>query len=282
MTRHAKRATRSVHWFAARVGESREAIATWATGATVATAALVAVGACCASAAEPASVPPAVAALVPMGWTVLAHATGDLNGDALADSVLLITPNATEPTELTVPTPGPRFDTRPRRMLTFLRDGPSYRLVSTADQLVPAANESESPCAEDPFEEVAIKAGVARVSLSYWTSCGSWGTSAYGYSFKFERSTKRMRLFEVYRHSGSRTHGEAMEGWFDVVAGSARVVATYQVPEERRVTRRYRVGPVAAIYAEQVIAGCDGDAERQHWCTWPGQSRARRVSPSDR
>lgn len=75
MSRLDRQSHQGVDLFSVQKQDDPEAIATWGTGATVATAALGAVGPWCASAAEPVTVPPAVAALVPTGWTVLAHAT---------------------------------------------------------------------------------------------------------------------------------------------------------------------------------------------------------------
>jgi hypothetical protein len=147
---------------------------------------------------------------VPKGWKTLQQVKGDLNGDMLDDVVMVM-----EETNLSNiiknDSLGPELlNINPRTLLVLFAQNQGYRKIATSDVLIPTANDTGSTCAIDPLEANAleIKKQTLRVGLSFFMSCGSWGTTRSQYIYRFDG--KGMQLIgeeqmELQRNTGEST-----------------------------------------------------------------------------
>jgi hypothetical protein len=118
----------------------------------------------------------------PKGWTVTAKVEGDLNGDKLADCVLIVQGtdkrflNKNEGLGTDV------FDTNPRVLVIAFRrsDGTGFSLAEQNNHFIVA---SDSPTMTEPFQEAAINKGVLTFGFEEFYSAGSWGMSNRKYTF---------------------------------------------------------------------------------------------------
>lgn len=157
--------------------------------------------------ASPGEAAPAARPPIPAGWKVEASATGDLTGDGVGDTAVVI--RQTNPRRV-VRNEGlgtPELDTNPRQLLIFEKTASGFRQVAAATNLIPPAGTQDSPCLEDPLADGGIS--IARQTLSvrfnYWLSCGSWGTAINTY--KFRRLSGRFRLIGFDRTEFMRNSG---------------------------------------------------------------------------
>lgn len=123
---------------------------------------------------------------VPFGWKLYDKAQGDLNGDGLEDSVLVIQRN--EPS-LVIENPdslgAESYDANPRSLLFILSDpeGP-MRLVGRDDTIIP---DWDSPNLDNPLDSIDIGGG-GKVTLwiRYWSSAGAWEMSNRLFHFRWD------------------------------------------------------------------------------------------------
>lgn len=123
---------------------------------------------------------------VPFGWKLYDKIQGDLNGDGLEDSVLVIQRN--EPS-LVIENPDglgvESYDANPRTLLFILADpqGP-MRLVGRDDTIIP---DWDSPNLDNPLDSIDIGGG-GKVTLwiRFWSSAGAWQMSNRQFHFRWD------------------------------------------------------------------------------------------------
>jgi len=121
--------------------------------------------------------------LVPKGWTVEIESRGDLNGDRIPDLMLVL--HMTDPGHV-LKNDGfgaSEIDTNPRMLVVAFADKATkeYSLALANHTLIPRHT---NPVMDDPLEGAAIVKGTVQVSLTFWTSAGSWFTSQTKYTFR--------------------------------------------------------------------------------------------------
>ena len=141
---------------------------------------------------------------VPAGWKLYDKAEGDLNGDGVSDSVLVI--QATDP-ELVIDNPDgfgvPRYDANQRILLFVISDPEGYLKLAGRDDLV--IPDRSSPTIDDPYSDVEIKDGKATLYLNFWASMGSYGTSWHQFHFRWDGAQMAVIGYDggtVHRASG--------------------------------------------------------------------------------
>lgn len=161
---------------------------------------LLAAGA--ASSAAPAGPP------IPAGWKVDETAIGDLTGDGINDTAVVI--RNTDP-KLIVMNEGmgePQLDANPRRLLVFKRTAQGFVRIASNDRMIPPAGDEANQCLVDPLDEggISIARQSLKVNLHYWYSCGTWSVTSRTYTFKLQGQRFRLIGFdkmEYMRNSGA-------------------------------------------------------------------------------
>lgn len=193
--------------------------------------------------ASPSEAVPAAPPSIPAGWKVEASATGDLTGDGVGDTAVVI--RQTDP-RLVVHNEGmgnPELDANPRQLLVFQRTATGFRQVAAATNLVPPAGTPDSRCLEDPLAEggISIARQVLSVQLNTWLSCGGWGTAINTY--KFKRVSGRFRLIGFDRTEFMRNSGLGEEVSVNFLT-SRKSATPYAIDDSvRRRLRWSRIKP---------------------------------------
>lgn len=122
-----------------------------------------------------------VADFIPVGWTMLDSAFGDLNRDSLqdcaiilqyADSVEIL--KADEDTVLT----------QPRVLLIFFKtEKGHFRLIHQNNSFV---LNHHSPTMDDPYQDLTITKGALRLKFQLFYTMGSWYVTDLLYIFRYE------------------------------------------------------------------------------------------------
>ncbi|MFO1012543.1 MAG: hypothetical protein U1E50_02165 [Caulobacteraceae bacterium] len=126
---------------------------------------------------------------VPAGWVLDREATGDLDGDGLADLVLVV--RDLDPANVRAKAPdtlGPDTFDMQRRVLIVALAGRAggYRRVAVNSTLIPIRDEA---VLADLLDDNAIVISGRRltISLDRFEEAGSWNRSDYGFTFRWKR-----------------------------------------------------------------------------------------------
>ena len=119
---------------------------------------------------------------VPKDWETVGKAQGDLNGDNIEDSALVIKANLSKFLNKNDGLGSDPFDTNPRILVILFKDKDGYKIAKQSNTFIVAP---DSPTQLEPFQEVRIKNGILELSFELFSSAGSWSTTSSSYRFKF-------------------------------------------------------------------------------------------------
>ncbi len=159
------------------------------------------------------AVPSALEAWIPPGWKLIANATGDLNGDATEDAVLVL--EQTDPANFKANDDlgAPILNLNPRRLLVLFNETGGYRPVFSRDRLLPGENDEISPCLLDPLMQdggLSISRGRLMIDLRSWSSCGSYGVSHQKFTFRFDDGRFRLIGYDTWEFSRGSGDGSSV------------------------------------------------------------------------
>lgn len=144
----------------------------------------------------------------PKNWKTIARAEGDLNNDNKDDMVLVLADTKEEKYIANEGMGVDTLNTNQRVLVVLLKAGGKYSFDGKNMIAIPAENNTENVCLQDPFWEGGIKIanGVLSVTLQYFYSCGSWLVTNSQHLFRFQHN--RFELIGIEKYSVHRSSGE--------------------------------------------------------------------------
>lgn len=161
---------------------------------------------------------------VPTGWNLLESVEGDLDGDGIADAVLVLEKKQEKKEILQeskeeVPKKNieeiseesqEEVSGPPRKLLILLKRKEGYHVIHTSDLLIPSMDHDPSEV-DDPYRGVDIKKGCLKITTGHSQSQGSWWCDLNDYIFRYEKKSERFRLIgseHILYHKGYQDDAE--------------------------------------------------------------------------
>jgi len=193
---------------------------------------------------------------VPAGWAIESKESGDLNGDGIADLVLVLRDH--DKANLLANPDGPGddpIDTNPRILAVALgATGGGFDLVVQNHALIPRHTE---PTVDDYLDGVTIRRGTVQVAMHLFMSAGGWGSGKTSYVFRYQNG--RLEMIGYDAQSVQRNSGETTEVSIDYATGKVKLTAgTIDDGKPARVT--WRTVPAGKLRSlDEIGDGMDFD-----------------------
>ena len=158
---------------------------------------------------------------IPEGWTAEIRSEGDLNGDRLADLLLILRQD--DPANIVEndpDSPGVQtLDTNPRILaVAFAEKDGGYVLRLQNQDFIPR---NDSPTIDDPFASAQIADGEFHIELHYWANAGSWYTDDTTFDFQYQSNA--FRLVGYHDFTTKRNTGETWDLVVDYIKHEAEM-----------------------------------------------------------
>lgn len=125
----------------------------------------------------------AVADFVPVGWTILDSAWGDLNKDGAGDAAIII---QHKDSVVIVNGPGDTVLTQPRVLLILFKN-PLDNSLELAEQSNSFILKHDNTAMDDPYQDMSINGGVLEIKFQLFYNMGSWYITSAGYKFRYQQ-----------------------------------------------------------------------------------------------
>lgn len=121
---------------------------------------------------------------VPVGWTVLDSAIGDLNKDGFNDVAIIL---QYKDSISLVNGPGETVLTKARILLILFKnpDTNKFSLVEESNSFI--LNHDNS-IMDDPYQGIAIDKGILKINFHLFYNMGSWYSTSSSYKFRYDGS----------------------------------------------------------------------------------------------
>ncbi|RYY19481.1 MAG: hypothetical protein EOO04_21930 [Chitinophagaceae bacterium] len=125
---------------------------------------------------------------VPIGWTILDSASGDLNKDGTIDAAIVI---QHRDSVLSINSMLDSVLSQPRMLLIIFKNQAENTLV-LAEQSNTFILQHDNPTMDDPFQKIIINDGILTITFQQFYTIGSWYVTNALYRFRYQQSQLRL------------------------------------------------------------------------------------------
>jgi len=120
---------------------------------------------------------------IPVGWTAIDTAEGDINKDMIKDAALVLQCKES----ITTINEGDTLTTHPRILIVLLQNtqNQTFKLATQSTTFI---INSDNPALEDPYQEIEITKGILMVKFQPFYNMGSWYTTNTSYKFHYQNN----------------------------------------------------------------------------------------------
>ena len=118
---------------------------------------------------------------VPIGWTILDSAKGDLNKDGIADAVIILQ----DEDSVTLFKSEDTIIVQPRILLILFKSYSDklFHLIESSNTFI---SSHDNPMMDDPNQRLTIDKGVLKIDFHLFYNMGSWYTTSSTYKFRYD------------------------------------------------------------------------------------------------
>lgn len=217
-----------------------------------------------------AGAPDAFAELVPNGWKLISHNTGDLNRDGIDDVALVAEETNPANFKKNSESLGPEvLNLNPRRLIILLESPNGLKEILDRVDLLPSQNEENTACLEDPLANggLSIVRGNLVIELQMWLSCGSYGVARDKFTFRLQGN--RFRLIGYDRSESSRSTGERSELSINYLAAKKKITTGLNdFRDSKEKVSWKKIQTKRAFFLDEISLYCDtaDTAQKDNWC----------------
>ncbi len=197
------------------------------------------------------------AGFTPAGWKVEATASGDLNGDGLADLALILRQTSARNILANPDGMGENpFNTNPRILVVaFKVAGVAYRLQLANHTLIPRRDD---PVRSDFIEEdaLSIQRGALRITMHDFMSAGGWGMGNRTFIFRYQ--VGQFQLIGFNNVLTERNTGKVTTTSINYSTGRASI-AVGSIESDAETTRTVTLPRRPLLTLDQVDDGMEFD-----------------------
>ena len=120
---------------------------------------------------------------IPVGWTAIDTAEGDINKDMIKDAALVLQCKKS----IRTINEGDTLTTHPRMLIVLLQNtqNQTFKLATQSNTFI---INSDNPTLEDPYQEIEITKGILMVKFQLFYNMGSWYTTNTSYKFHYQNN----------------------------------------------------------------------------------------------
>lgn len=193
-------------------------------------------------------------AFVPKGWRLEQQQSGDLNKDGQDDLLLLLRSNEPKNVLKNDGLGQNPFDTNPRILAVAFGNGAGKSFTLGLENHTLIAR-TEDPVMEDLVGEtgaVAIERGTLKVTLSLFSSAGSW--SAGNSTFRFRHGKRGFELIGYDNVSTQRNTGEVEEVSINYLTGKVQI-STGTIEDDKLKDKWRKIAKKKLLLLEEIGDG---------------------------
>jgi hypothetical protein len=173
--------------------------------------------------------------LVPKGWLVQSRATGDLNGDSVPDTAMVLLMNSPKNWVSPPWAPTTRFNSNPRMLVVAFGTPKGFDLALADHVFIPRVENANQ---EQPFDGVKIENGLLKLKMHLFFDAGGYRVGRWGFAFRWQGNGFKLVNFD--RDSVIKKTGDTEVISIDYPAGR-KEVTTGNLAKSKESKKRYNL-----------------------------------------